>query len=408
MSFFNLDYFKCEAFEFNFRMYTFSGFWPLKTKNRFEQILFSLFSFLSYFSLTSLLINVVIDVYFVRRDTIKLTNDICFISIGGSTILKTFILFYKFDLVNELKENIIEYKNSRTDEIEKNLLEKSNKQLSLIMKVLYVCAGLCVIIMVLHPYFDSTINDNKVILPYRLPGEEWSDAVYVSVYVYQFLAVISVVINILSLDGMFCGFVLRILAHYNIIIKNFKSLDDDFFMTNPRTSSFLFGKEKLDNYNAKVDEILKENIKLHTRILHEINILINVYKIPTLFHFLEFMGTVGSVVMDFLILKEVSFIQILQKLFYLAIATVDSFLFCISASTLESKSFEVGIASYNIRWHLVNRKIRKNLLIFIMKSYRAPKIRAANIFLVNLEGFVKLLKASYDLVAFAYQTARKH
>ncbi|KAK6636813.1 hypothetical protein RUM43_010476 [Polyplax serrata] len=397
----NFDYFRCEPFELNFRFHVLGGFWPLETKDKRKQIVFSIFSYVCYFSCTSIVVTQCLDLFLLRDNLIKLARHLVMIAISCAVVLKGYLLLFNIDHVNQLKDEMTLYKKTRTNPRDVDILEMSNQKILTVVKTFYSLTVPCVLAWIAYPALDSS-EEYITPFPIVIPWQEWTPTIYVCMYIYQSLALFSYMLNVLSVDGIFCGFVMRIIAHYDIVIEKFRSLDE---LESFKNENCFYGYK---SFRYRTDEevvnaVIGDNIRLHRQIIHELNIFKRIYRNLSFVHFIAITTTIATVIFDAVIFFRGFGVETLQRILYMGIMLWDTFLYCFCGSVLQEKSQELATAVYSTKWYLTRPKIRRELSFIIMKSQKAPKIYIGRFFALEMSTFVSLLKISYDITALFYK-----
>ncbi|XP_049862860.1 odorant receptor Or2-like [Schistocerca gregaria] len=86
----------------------------------------------------------------------------------------------------------------------------------------------------------------------------------------------------------------------------------------------------------------------------------------------------------------------LKYILYLPFPTMKIFFYCWAAHNVKEQGEEVSWAAYRCAWPDNNKDFRKNLAITMCRAQRPLLLTAGQIYPINKNAFVSLLKASYS------------
>ncbi|KAJ3663646.1 hypothetical protein Zmor_007886 [Zophobas morio] len=83
--------------------------------------------------------------------------------------------------------------------------------------------------------------------------------------------------------------------------------------------------------------------------------------------------------------------------------TMQIFMYCWFGNEIEVKSSNIPYAAFECQWTDFSEKIKKKLLFFTLVSQKPVRFSAINLFYLNLDTFLRILKTSYSYFALLHQ-----
>ncbi|XP_018364797.1 PREDICTED: odorant receptor 4-like [Trachymyrmex cornetzi] len=152
----------------------------------------------------------------------------------------------------------------------------------------------------------------------------------------------------------------------------------------------------IENEQKSVVIMINKIILRHQKIIQISENIENLFTYIVLFIFAS--NTIMMCSLGFLIVTALGTDDVMEQmikcLLFFVSTNLEAFIFCYAGEYLNSKSKEIGFATYNCAWYNLKSKDSRILLFIILRSQKQLTLTAGKIMDLTLETFTSIMKAS--------------
>ncbi|CAH1367430.1 unnamed protein product [Tenebrio molitor] len=248
-----------------------------------------------------------------------------------------------------------------------------------VWKVVYIVFSFCTcgatFLLSIHPILDGSFRDGRLPFSAWYPFETQKTPIYQIVYVYQVLSIVYLVGVIYNVDTFIALLNAFVGVQCNILCDKLRNLQD--------TESSAARKELIGciQLHKEILTFTEKSNRFNERII-----------------FSQFFSSALS---TGLTLFQLSVVQRFSGHFYFTIMFESSvftqiFMYCWFGNEVEIKSNNIPYAAFEADWVNADLGFKKDLLFLIVKSQRPIKVSAMNLFYLNLNTLMTILRSSWS------------
>ncbi|VEN48403.1 unnamed protein product [Callosobruchus maculatus] len=324
-------------------------------------------------------------IYMYRaRNNVKDFADEFYVSLSSIVVVfKDFSLMKNFDVVKGMIDTMDMKMMQPKGDMQKR---KFHGIMGTWKRIYWTYTTICITFVIMQlasPAIDRLLNGSKLLpLVDCYPFDIYTSPVYEVMYLYQTCVLFCLVLHNYNVDTFITGMLYFASAQCDILCDNLSSI-----------------KLKRVERNVEIDkaELTKEltsNIKHHQEIFRFIRQLEQVFSLNIFEQYSCSLITFCTTMFKFS-LTEPFTQEFFTIIFYQTSVFLQMFAFCWAGTLLTSKSEKISTAAYQSDWIGASKAYKKNLIIFIKRSYR-PLVYRTFIFGLSLDLFVSLLRSSFS------------
>ncbi|XP_071572193.1 odorant receptor 43a-like [Temnothorax nylanderi] len=283
---------------------------------------------------------------------------------------KAIIIRINHDDIAMLIDNLVEKPFKPMDLNENMIREKFDKRITNNT----LCYLTLVMVTAFYMIFLSLLTDFKNgVLLYKawLPFDCSISVLFSFAYIHQILTLIFIGLLHSTCDNLICGLLLHICCQIEILEY--------------RLSNITNGPGNL-----------RDCVNHHIHIFQYAYMLNDRFSkiIPSEFVMITVVMCYNLIHMAF---KSSNTISYIQDVMVVASTMAPIFYYCWFGNEIKLKSLQLSDSIYNLEWTLFSNNIKKGLLMIMSRATIPIEFTSADIMSVNLDSFLRVLKASYSL-----------
>ncbi|XP_077285481.1 odorant receptor 46a-like [Arctopsyche grandis] len=241
------------------------------------------------------------------------------------------------------------------------------------------------------------------------PFEINNFVIYLMVYIYQSMAIISILLVSVAIDTMVFGLLAVAVSQLKILNNILKEMTDWDEVNKPSIKRFKNFQE-----NSPVDEQeccckLAQCAEHYNTIAKFCKRLENIYKFPL------FVQIITDAVASCVIAFQMSTVSIFKNfgrftmyMSFFAALKIDIFTACWLGNEIKLQSYDLHNSLYECKWYNCSNKLKRSFLVFIESTKKPIEIKVGMYMPLTLKLFVLLVNWSYSLFAMFNVLSRKN
>ncbi|XP_034179214.2 uncharacterized protein LOC117603818 [Osmia lignaria lignaria] len=247
------------------------------------------------------------------------------------------------------------------------------------------CAAIFAILPVLLSNEEESNVTVKDTVSYPMPSAhvielvKFPESLQLIVFFMEFLMLVVTSMGNLGSDAFFFGIVFHLCGQVEILkIKFSRAIDD-----NGRGAENLHSLINRHDYLLKLSVMLNDTISL----VLAMQLLSSCILICTCgFQFI-------------LALHDGNVVMVIKTFIILSTLMIQLFGYSYVGNYLKCQMDEIGYSSYNCSWYKLPTNVAKDIVIVILNAQKPVHLMAGKFFVVNLEGFMSILKTSMSYLS---------
>lgn len=202
-------------------------------------------------------------------------------------------------------------------------------------------------------------------------------------------------------DGFFFGIVFHLCGQAEVLKMEFSRVVDE----NGKIVENFYQLLQRHIYLLKLGEMLNDTISVVLAIQLSVSCILicTCGKYSFLYlncnYFHNQLHTVFTGFQFLLVLQDGNVILMAKTLFVLNALMIQLFAFSYVGDYLKCQMDSIGYSLYKCGWYMLPSNVAKNVIFVILKAQKPVHLMAGKIFIVNLEGFMSILKTSMSYLS---------
>ncbi|XP_064215780.1 LOW QUALITY PROTEIN: odorant receptor 46a-like [Tribolium castaneum] len=299
------------------------------------------------------------------------------------------------------------------DAIDKTTFQPRNgKQVTLVLrnidgwKVMFkmfgISLGLSFIFTGLLPIFSKTYKDRKLPMEAWYPFDSTKSPFYQLCYVYQMAAVAVAVMVILNVDTLVAAMNICIGLQCDLLCDNLRNLHTNTSKSmNQKLIECIKHHQNIISFAEKFRQAFNWSIFLQF-FVSTTSLGIVMFKITRVSH--ETIKSRFSTKFQFSLYVS----EYYRFISYACSVLVQVFIYCWFGNEVIVKSSKIPYALFESDWTQDSLEMKKNMIVFILRTQKTLKITVCHVFDLSLPTFLTILKTGWSYFAFMNRVTSPH